>query len=797
MRVPLWLRRFLHVLGPSASARRLLALVLGRRLPHQRGTVRVEGLHRPVTIRRDRWGIPHIEALDDHDAWFGLGFCQGQDRAFQLELILRVARGTLSELVGPRALEVDRLARRVGFRHSAERQWPVLSENVQAILRAFVAGINQGRTAGLSRPPHEIAILRGELTPWTPEDVLAFVKLQSFALPSNWDLELARFQVLAQDGEAALRNLDPAMRGLEREFEVWRTFAPTWRASNSWVLSARRTATGRPIVANDPHLAPVLPSQWYLAHLSTPCWKVAGAVFAGSPGFAAGFNGHVAWGSTAALIDNADWFIEELDPTGRQVREATGWTLCAVRREVIRVRGGAEVVEDVRITPRGPIVSPAFSGRWPALSLRAVWLDPLPTEGFLTAVQARNIDEFRRCFSAWPCLPLNLVFADTRGAIGFQMVGNAPRRRENRGMVPHPGSDEAFAWDGWISYDEMPSAQDPPNGIYITANNAPAGHETGSPLGHDWMDPYRWQAIHEKLSPRHDWTVADCQRLQMDVDSLPWREVRDLVVATAEQHSDLHPTAQILRAWDGRMAQESRAAALFAVFVSRMIVRVAQAKAPRSYRWFLGQTAWNPGINLFYLKRIAPLIDLLQKQPSGWFAASWSDLIAEELRRAARICRRRSWGQLHRLRPKSLLFGETPFFRRAFSLGPVPIAGDTDTIHQASVRPGNPLAETDNIPGLRMVVDVGAWSNSRFVICGGQSGNPCSPHFGDLFEIWRKGEGVPMAWSPDEVRTACVAELHLQPTEGGHLVPPEPSKGQQETSQGVQAQHGQAPDDLG
>lgn len=753
----------------SKLVRGVLRGLLGSRLPVHHGELRRPGLHDVVIIRRDRWGIPHIHAKNDHDAWFGLGFCQGQDRAFQLETIVRLARGTLAELVGPRGLPADRLIRRLGLTHSAQRQWMVLSSEAQAILAAFTEGIGQGHTVGLTAKPHELVLTRGQITPWRPEDVLAFVKLQSFLLPSNWDLELARWQVLVRDGESSLRSLDPAIRDLEHEFAALRSVLPAWQMSNNWALAPHRTASGRPIVANDPHLAPTLPSPWYLAHIDTPAWSVAGAVLVGSPGFAAGFNGHLAWGATAALIDNADWFIEEFDESGTRVRHGDGWVETTRRREVIKVRGGRDLVEEVRETPRGPIVSPAFEGRWPALSLRAVWLEPRPTRGFLTAVRARCSEEFCQHFADWPCLPLNLVFADTSGTIGYQMVGNVPRRGQNLGMLPKPAASGRFDWDDWVPFAEMPREVNPPSGFLVTANNAPKGHETNSPLGHDWMDPFRLHAIEESLESRSSWTVEDCQRLQMDVRSLPWRAVGDVILQVAQQFPDLRHVAALLRSWNGQLSEDSRAAAIFEVFAARMIVRLARAKAPRSSGWLLGAAAWEPRINLFYLRRMQFLIDWLQQRSDDWFDAPWHVVIAEELRQAAKTCGKRTWGQLHRLRPKSVLLGDVPILGRAFQLGPVPIGGDTDTINQASVRPTQPDGETDNIAGLRMVVDVGNWSASRWSLCGGQVGNPCSPHYGDLFEFWLRGKGVPIAWTPAEVAAATVSVLTLRPDHGNAI----------------------------
>ncbi len=744
-------------------ARTLLGLFLGRRLPLVRGAITVNGPRDEIVINRDEWGIPHIAAKNDDDAWFGLGFCNGQDRTFQLEGLLRVCRGTLAELIGDRGVPVDRLSRRVGFRRASVRQWPILAPEIQHVLTSFAAGVNAGATAGRRSRPHELAILRGQWTPWDELDVLAYVKLQSFILPSNWDGELARLQVVMKDGPAALKALDPAVSQLAAEVDAFCSFFPKGGGSNNWTIHASRTATGRPIVANDPHLFPSLPSQWYLAHLATPTWSVAGASFAASPGFAAGHNGHVAWGTTAGLIDNSDLFIEQVHADGRRVRQGDDWVECPVHMETIQIRGKAPIVEQVLETPRGPIISPALSGSWPALSMRAVWLDALPVSGFLNAVKARNADEFRHCFADWPCLPLNLVYGDTAGAIGFQMAGNVPRRPLGPGPLPRPGWDEAHAWGELIPFEEMPHVEQPSEGYFVTANTAPPGHEEKSPLGIEWLDPYRRDAIREALSERAGWSVDDCMKLQMDHRSLPWREVREVVLSAARGRPSLSEVADELRSWDGELSPRSRAAGIFEVFAGEMIVKLAKRKAPEGHLWFLGETAWTPGVNLFYLKRMGPLTKLLRDQPTGWFEKPWMEEIADTLEVAVGKCAGRVWGEMHKLRPKSLLFGDIWPLRYVFSTGPISVGGDTDAINQASIRPLSPIGETDNIPGMRMVVDVGNWSASRFVLAGGQSGNPLSPHYDDMFALWQRGEGVPIPWTAEEVRAAAQATLIIKP----------------------------------
>ena len=313
----------------------------------------------------------------------------------------------------------------------------MLAPEVKSTLTAFASGVNAGRTVGLPRRPHEFVLLRTQPTEFTPADVMAILKLQSFAIPSNWDSELARLMVLNLDGPDALLDLDPkypewhrvavppgefagkAAERLAEDLAMFRETIGTGGGSNSWALSGAKTRSGRPILANDPHLAPIAPPHWYLARIQSPGWAVAGAALPGTPAIAIGHNGHCAWGITAGLTDNTDLFLERIGRDGRSVLEDGEYVSCEIRHETIRVRGGKDVEEDVLVTPRGPIISPALYGELGAISMRAVWLDPLPLQGFMQTPGAKSFEEFRAPFAEWPILPLNLVYADTRGNIGL------------------------------------------------------------------------------------------------------------------------------------------------------------------------------------------------------------------------------------------------------------------------------------------------------------------------------------------------------------------------------------------
>ena len=775
-------------------SRLLLRALLGRRLPVTNGERRVPGLRAPVSVRRDRFGVPMIEADNDADAWFGLGFCHGQDRALQLEMYLRLVRGTLAELVGPFGLPFDRISRRVGFRRAAEQQLPLIDPALRPHIDSYVAGINAGHSVGLPRRPHEFVLLRSRPTPWDAADPLAFLKLQSFLMASNWDVELARLRILRADGPEALAALDPgyapwlpvtdppgtpagtapAVERLTEELEVLARCFGTGGGSNNWVIAGRRTASGRPLVANDPHLIPVVPSQWYLAQVRTPEWGLAGATLVGTPTFPAGHNGRAAWGVTAGLLDNTDLFLEELrrDADGWKYRQGDSFLPCGVRRETIAVRGSAPVVEEVLSTPRGPILSPALEGVHEALSLRAVWLDPLPLSGWLEAHRAPDFGHFRRCFAEWPGLPQNIVYADTYGTIGWQTAGQCPRRRRGNGGLPLPGWDPANGWDGLVPFDEMAYVENPPAGFVATANNRPRPEGDGPFLGNDFLEGYRLAVIADALGGSAGWDRDRCTALQLNLSSRPWAEMREIVLAVQTNDPDALRARELLRDWDGAVSADSPAATVYELFVASMARRLAQAKAPKSWERVLGKgfSTLTPH-NFFCFRRASHLVSNLREQPEGWFAGGWTAEVAAALAEAVAYLRAEygpsprawAWGTVRPLVLGHVLFGRVRAWRRVFNLGPVPWGGDDNTVGQASVLPLEPLSPAHNAAGLRAVFDVGAWSECRFGVAGGQSGNVLSPHYEDLFPLWRRGEGVPIAWTPEEVQSATRTTLRLLP----------------------------------
>ena len=766
---------------------RLLLRLFGHRLPRTTGTVEVGGLEGPLWIGRDRFGVPHIRATSDLDGWFGLGFCQGQDRAFQLETRARLVRGTLAALVGSDGLPMDRLSRRIGFARAAIGTLDRLTPQATQRFDAFAAGVNAGVGPGGGGRAHEFVLLRSKPITYTAADAVGFLAVQSFALASNWDTELARLRMLELDGPQAVADLHPpyaeqhpvsdrpgasagrVVDALAADLERSRMLFEAGGGSNNWALDGSKTASGRPILANDPHLAPLLPAHWYLAHVSTPEWTIAGGSIPGTPGFGFGHNDTVAWGVTAGLIDTTDLFIEEVGPDARSVRRGEHFIACDVRTETISVRGGDPMTIEVLETDRGPIVGPAFDGPFGALSMATTWLDGGDVGAILDIGRHRSFDDLHNGFREWRSAPLNIAYAD-EGSVGYQLIGSAPERGSGSGVIPQPAADETTRWTGRVAYDDLPKVHDPESGFVATANNLPASD--GPYLGSDFLDGYRAARISERLAETDDWTVAKCLELQMDRVSIPWREMRDTVLAAADGAPTLREPAGVLREWDGTMDSESIGAALFAAFTARLCERIASSRAPESFRFALG-AGFSPLVpfNSLLVRRVSHLIGLLDERPDGWFDEGWDDTIRSALTDAVELLRDHAgtdpagwtWGSV---RPLTLVhpMGLRPPLDRIWNIGPLPHGGDANTVNPGPVDPLDPLGNSSfAIASARMVVEIGAWDSARFCLPGGQSGNPYSRHYADQVPLWLEGDALVIPTSTREVERVVRRVVELVP----------------------------------
>jgi penicillin amidase len=774
--------------------------MLGRRLTSYEGRHRV-ACRRNVRIRRDANGVAYVDAQDEADAWFGLGFCHGQDRAGQLEVTWRLTRGLLAEVLGPGGLPIDRAVRLIGVHRAAKAQMETLDAETRDQLAAYTAGINAAMQCRALPKSHEHALLRCEPSRWEAADVVAFGLLMCCFLPSNWDVELARLIIFANDGPEALQAVDPTWRAdlplsnppgaaagvaselfVARDLEALRQFLGDSGGSNAWAVQAHKSSTGRALLANDPHLPAALPNLGYLASVKCPAFTVAGISIAGIPAFITGHNGHAAWGSTSAQVDNADLFLEELRDDGRRARQGDTWITCHEHVEQIPVKGAEPEALRVIRTGRGTVVArlgddnasifePVPSvGRANALSFAATWLERRPTRSLLGFHKVRSFEQFREVCSKSAGSCYSLIYAD-RETVGWVLAAEVPKRKSGFGSLPLPGWSDDVGWDGIVPSDQLPWARNPAVGFVSCANNKPVTDEAmGAFLGHDFLDGFRQRRITEQLASRSDWNVERMAELQIDVQSLPFADVRDTLLAVRTQTPEAARAVEILTAWDGRMASDSVGASVYGLFLGALNQRICERKAPNSYLYASGKGVMKliPGTCL-NSRRASFVTRLIREQPADYFE-DWQPVLSDALTHAITTLTTRfgssteawAWGKI---RPQTLRhrFGDKKPLDRVFNVSGLPGYGDSTTVNQAGFEFWEPLRSSTVTAHLRSVIDIGNWGASRFVLLGGQSGNPLSPHYADFVPLYQSGQGVPVHWDESAIHGHTVATLTLSP----------------------------------
>lgn len=776
--------------------------LLRRGLPQTSGRIRIAGLHGPVEILRDRWGVPHIFGQDLHDLYFAQGFCHAQDRLWQMEFNRRLTSGRLSEVLGPAALDVDRLMRRIGMHRSAQRDAATVEGETKDAYESYVAGVNA--FLALDRPlPPEFTILRFRPEPWTVSDTAQMGRLISFGQGLNWDTEIMRSRLVAKAGAELAAELEPPYRaGLPVAVPpgaVADEPAPVpaddlahlaqalgvalGGGSNNWAVDAAKSATGHAILCSDPHIPATLPCTWYQVHLSSPEHKVAGASLVGIPGVAIGHNDRIAWGITNGMIDTADVYVERVDPQDpRRYEYNGGWEEGEIVREEIRVRGRAEpVVEDVLITRHGPDIGPALPGETRHLALRSMALEGHEIIGPGHRVnRARDWESYRDALRGWESLAMNHVYADVDGNIGYQLAGRIPIRGKGKGLLPSPGWDPAYEWTGFIPFDELPFAYNPSTHFVVSANARPVGNDYPYHLGNEWADGYRHKRIAAVLSEHDRLTLDDMARLQVDDLSLPAQELMPFI-RRLEPRTDLGRAAhELLLSWDCRLSEDSAGAAVFEAFLMRMYRTVFEARLADAIDEYMGKAVHVASpVNGYAFRAASNLIATVQAARDDWFPAengrrpTWETVGSRALDAAAALLAERlgpdparwRWGALHTISFNHPL-GRVKLLRRIFSRGPFPVRGDPNTVFQNSYHPLEPFQVTLSTASYRQVIDMGDLNNSRATIYGGQCGHPLSPHYDDLIDGWLRGDLHPLPWDRDRVEAVTEATLELEPDRG-------------------------------
>ncbi len=769
-------------------------------------TIPLPNLQQPAEILIDHWGIPHIYAKNEADLFFAQGFNAARDRLFQIDLWRRRGLGQLAEVFGPAFIEQDKATRLFLYRGNMTREWSVYSRDAPQIAKNFVAGSNayiDWLDQHPERMPFEFKKLNYKPARWAAEDL---VRIRSHGLTGNLEDEVARARVVcAADlkSDEVRSRLEPPWQtripeGLDpclpkdvlkvfdlatREVRFTPGLAPvvvsasltplegdsTGQAraeSNNWAISAKKSATGRAIMANDPHREYLEPSLRYIADLNSSTLHVTGIGEPAIPGVSNGHNDWIAFGGTYFAIDQEDLYVYELNPVKRnEYKYKNQWEPFRVIHDEIKVKGRSAIPVDLEFTRHGPVIY-VDEERNRAFAVQTDWLEPgtSPYMASLGYMRAKTFEQFKQALNGWGTPPINHVYADVKGNIGWAPTGFAPIRPNWDGLLPVPG-DGRYEWAGRWSGDQLPRIYNPASGYISTSNemNLPLDYPYKERrLGFEWSPPFRHQRIDEVLSRINRLSIEDSMALQNDVVSIPARRLVSLLQSLHGEDAAAQAALNLLKNWNATLDSDSPQAALEEVWFSRhlgpafkeAVLSKAVADAferpdPRTMldtlehpetRFRGNATEQRDHILLTSLGAAYQEMEKLQ----GADSSQWK------------------WGKLHFNlceHPVSPILDEQT--RAKINVGPIPKHGGRYTVNASGYRTSDFRQSLG--PSARLVIDVGNWDNSRAVNHPGQSGDPDSPHYRDLAPLWRAGQYFPLLYSREAVENAVEKKIELVP----------------------------------
>jgi len=763
-------------------------------LPQLDGAIPVAGLGARVEVGRDAQGVPHLRAASLEDLFFAQGYVTAQDRLWQMDLSRRLGEGELSEIFGERTLRFDIENRTLGFWQACERAAAELDSDSRRVLAAYARGVNAFMATHRDRLPLEFLLLRYQPQPWREMDSLAVALNMAKMLSTTWPDELMRERLRAKlpaelyadllpdhaayDQPVAeplpaprLGTNKPRAMALPDPFDLEPVLtaltSPDERSlaglgSNNWVLNGSHTRSGKPLLANDPHLGHGIPSVWYMIHLQAPGLNVTGVSLPGLPLVIIGHNDRIAWGMTNTGPDVQDLYRESFnfrDPN-KYLRNGE-WVEAAVRDEVIKVRGERDYLFTVKVTRHGPVISHDgdrdLALRWTALEPHALRFP------FIKMNQAKNWEEFTTALRGFSGPMQNFVYADVAGNIGYYAAGWVPIRKQGDGTVPSPGSTDDYDWTGYIPFEDLPHAYNPASGLLATANGrvVPDGYPYF--ITSLWEAPYRTARINQLLRSGSQFTVHDMLRVQMDIHTLEDEWLAKQLVLAGAQHAPQSADAQyalgLLQNWDGEARADSPATLVCEVTRHALLQRLLKPKLGEDlagYGWPMSTTFLENVFSNHWTHWLPP--------GDTSFADTLMKSLEDGVKRIPDLVRSRShdawkWGDTIPLTFHHPLSGGIPLLGQLLDVGPFPQAGTLTTVKATTPRLG---------PSMRMVVDLSSLDNSVQNITLGESGQALSPYYRDQFEAWYNGRSFPMLFSDTAVEKGVVHKLVLEPAQSSH-----------------------------
>src|SRR5262245_20220373 len=741
------------------------------------GEVTLTGLQEPVEVQRDRWGIAHIYARNNHDLFVAQGFVAAQDRLFQIDLWRRQATGEMAEVFGPEFIPADRFARLMKYRGDMDKEWTSYSPDTKEIATAFTQGINVCIDQMGDKLPVEFQLLGFKPAKWKPEDVLG--RMSGIYMSQNFRNEIQRARLIAGVGFEKARWLAPIDPPRDYEAPLTRdelkgidqriladydaavkalSFKPAKTESNNWVVAGSRSASGKPLLASDPHRAIALPSLRYIVHLHAPGWNVIGSGEPGLPGVALGHNERIGWGFTIVGTDQADFYVEDTKaekPTEYKVGDQ--WEPMTVVRETIKVKGGKEQAIECRYTRHGSVLF-QDAARNRAFVLKWAGHEPGGAAylGSLAVARARNQAEFLESLKSWKVPGLNFVYADVDNNIGWIAAAATPIRKGHNGLLPARGNGD-YEWTGFLKVSELPQSFNPKAGWIATANHniLPEGYD--KQIGYEFAPPYRYQRIREVLTSKDKWDLNDFRALQHDVMSLPGFVLGKVLKDVDLKDKNLDAEKRLIVEWDSKLTVDSKAAVLFELWFRALQQEFAAQNVVPELR-----SAFNA---LNGPQVMLSAIEATDENLVG--TKTWRDeflrtTFARAVKQLKALPESQSsrWGALHTATFRHPLATLDAKVAKAFNLGPIERPGDANT-------PNNTRFDDkfNQIHGAsyRHLLDFSDWDKALATSTPGQSGQPGSTHYADLLPLWAKGEYFPLAYSDAKVNEVTQHRLKLTP----------------------------------
>ncbi len=787
--------RLLKALAKFVVALVVIAAIAGvylfyRAMPAYSGAAALPGLTAETRVWRDAYGVPHIFAPSLDDAARALGYVHASERLYQMETQRRVGQGRIAEIAGPDLVGVDRLIRTLDFYRLAESSFAALSPWAQARLQAYADGVNAFLETHENALPPEFLILGDKPEPWKPADSLVWGKLMSLQLSSNYAMEGLRAKLLQKLPPEQARWLfpmpqadwpvttspvaNPSHAELDSPADQLGALLPERHgASNEWVVSGARTVTGKPILANDPHLEIGAPILWYLARVVTPEGSVKGATVPGLPVVLLGQNDRIAWGITNAYTDAQDLFVETIDPANaNQYLTPDGPKPFVTRDETIHVKGGADVALHVRETRHGPVLSDvdadlaALAGAGKAMALAYTGLGGQDTtaESLLRVNAAHNWDEFLAALRFYQTPTQNLVYADVSGDIGYISPGLVPLRKSGDGLAPTDGASGQTDWIGTIPFEQWPQLHNPAAGFAFNANNALVADGHQPPLGQDWEEAFRARRIQQFFDTIDKHSLDTSAAMQADHVSLAAKDLLPFLKGVTPSDERARQALALLAGWDGVTDKDRPEPLIFTAFLNALhrIMLVEKVGLSMSEKGPYAATT---------------LISLLRDHPSwcdapgkpdpdcrATLARALDEGLALVVKRDGADMSQWKWGHEHIALLQHTVYSHIPLLDRISDLS-MPSSGDFYTLDRGGgfeVPADQPFARTHGA-GFRGIYDLSDPDNSRFVITTGESGHIFSPHYRDLAPLWIVGKSITLSGSEDDLKRAGAQELVFTP----------------------------------